>query len=94
MSYGKVDVKEEKTSFRTKNINVKFVNDQFTDLKDQIYLTHQVDINMDDIKIDDIKIDDIKIDGINKDDINISSVDLFMEAKLYRAKGEDVDRYD
>ena len=89
MSYGKVDVKEEKTSFRTKNINVKFVNDQFTDLKDQIYLTHQVDINMDDIKIDDIKIDDI-----NKDDINISSVDLFMEAKLYRAKGEDVDRYD
>ena len=84
MSYGKVDVKEEKTSFRTKNINVKFVNDQFTDLKDQIYLTHQVDINMDDIKIDDI----------NKDDINISSVDLFMEAKLYRAKGEDVDRYD
>ena len=89
MSYGKVDVKEEKTSFRTKNINVKFVNDQFTDLKDQIYLTHQVDINMDDIKID-----DIKIDGINKDDINISSVDLFMEAKLYRAKGEDVDRYD
>ena len=89
MSYGKVDVKEEKTSFRTKNINVKFVNDQFTDLKDQIYLTHQVDINMDDIKID-----DIKIDGINNDDINISSVDLFMEAKLYRAKGEDIDRYD
>lgn len=89
MSYGKVDVKEEKTSFRTKTIKVKFVNDQFTDLKDQIYLTHQVDINMDDIKIDDIKIDDI-----NKDDINISSVDLFMEAKLYRAKGEDVDRYD
>ena len=79
MSYGKVDVKEEKTSFRTKTIKVKFVNDQFTDLKDQIYLTHQVDINMDDI---------------NKDDINISSVDLFMEAKLYRAKGEDVDRYD
>ena len=79
MSYGKVDVKEEKTSFRTKTIKVKFVNDQFTDLKDQIYLTHQVDINMDDI---------------NKDDINSSSVELFMEAKLYRAKGEDVDRYD
>ena len=74
MSYGKVDVKEEKTSFRTKNINVKFVNDQFTDLKDQIYLMHQVYVDM--------------------DDINSSSVELFMEAKLYRAKGDDVDRYD
>ena len=74
MSYGKVDVKEEKTSFRTKTIKVKFVNDQFTDLKDQIYLTHQVYVDM--------------------DDINSSSVELFMEAKLYRAKGDDVDRYD
>ena len=74
MSYGKVDVKEEKTSFRTKNIKVKFVNDQFTDLKDQIYLMHQVYVDM--------------------DDINSSFVELFIEAKLYRAKGDDVDRYD